>query len=105
MNNGLATQTRQPPTRDSAQTSYQNQNQNIKILLYYTTTMSSTTLNCYYLVRKIMRQRLYIGRRKFCLQLRLKKRTRKSFKRNRKTLQQRKGGLHLQGVITFAKKV
>jgi hypothetical protein len=42
-NNGLATQTRQLPTRDNARTSYQNQNQNIKILLYYTTTMSSTT--------------------------------------------------------------
>ena len=41
--NVLATQTRQPPTRDSARASYENQNQNIKILLYYTTTMSSTT--------------------------------------------------------------
>ena len=41
--NVLATQTRQPPTRDNARTSYQNQNQNIKILLYYITTMSSTT--------------------------------------------------------------
>ena len=36
--NGLATQTRQPPIRDNARTSHQNQNQNIKILLYYTTT-------------------------------------------------------------------
>ena len=41
--NVLATQTRQPPTRDNARTSYQNQNQNIKMLIYYTTTMSSTT--------------------------------------------------------------
>jgi len=41
--NVLATQTRQPPTRDSARASYENQNQNIKILLDYTTTMSSTT--------------------------------------------------------------
>jgi hypothetical protein len=41
--NVLATQTRQPPTRDSARASYENQNQNIKILLYYITTMSSTT--------------------------------------------------------------
>ena len=41
MFNVLATQ--QPPTRDSARASYKNQNQNIKILLYYTTTMSSTT--------------------------------------------------------------
>ena len=41
--NVLATQTRQPPTRDSARASYENQNQNIKILLYYITTMSSAT--------------------------------------------------------------
>jgi len=43
LNNVLATQTRQPPTWDSARASYENQNQNIKILLYYITTMSSTT--------------------------------------------------------------
>ena len=31
VHNVLATQTRQPPTRDSARASYENQNQNIKI--------------------------------------------------------------------------
>ena len=54
-NNGLATQTRQPPIRDSARTSYQNQNQNIKINSF--TTPPPCPLpppNRYYLARKIV---------------------------------------------------
>ena len=41
----------------------------------------------------------HIGRREFCPCLRLKRRTRKSFKRNRKRLQQRKGGLHYKELL------
>ena len=56
-NNVLATQTRQPPTRDSARASQENQNQNIKILLYYTTTTPPLCPllppNCCRLIKKI----------------------------------------------------
>jgi len=45
-----------------------------------------------------------MGRREFYLWLRLKRRIRKSFKRNRKRLQQRKGGLHYKELLPLQRR-